>query len=275
MNRIQLRQFFIALIVLTSLWIDTPTRLYAADNSGIVTPAAHAVVNGVVQVQGTAQHPTFRKWQLDLLLHGEAQQAHFVAVAEKRQPTPGILTSLDTTRYPNGQHLLRLRVVYLGLNYDEYFVPIVIDNANAPPTDNPQSMPAAPLAPVSGPLGQGLPEGRRWIEIDISEQRLIARQGETVVLNTIVSTGKPGWRTLPGSFNVYVKYEQTRMTGPGYDTPDVPWTMYYDGGFAVHGAYWHNNFGTPVSHGCVNLRVEEAKRLFEWSSVGTEVVVRE
>ena len=78
---------------------------------------------------------------------------------------------------------------------------------------------------------------------------------------------------MPGIFQVYRKYEQTRMTGADYDTPDVPWTMYYSGGFAIHGAYWHNNFGTPVSHGCVNLRVPEAKALYEWAAMGTEVVV--
>jgi lipoprotein-anchoring transpeptidase ErfK/SrfK len=51
--------------------------------------------------------------------------------------------------------------------------------------------------------------------------------------------------------------------------------MYFFRGYAIHGAYWHNNFGTPVSHGCVNMRVEEAKALYEWASVGMEVVVHE
>ncbi|MCB0054699.1 MAG: L,D-transpeptidase, partial [Caldilineaceae bacterium] len=100
-----------------------------------------------------------------------------------------------------------------------------------------------------------------------------AWQGDVPIFETTVSTGKPGFRTLPGTFAVYRKYEETRMRGIDYDTPDVPWTMYYDGSFAIHGAYWHNNFGTPVSHGCVNLRVPEAKALFEWADVGTEVVV--
>ena len=63
------------------------------------------------------------------------------------------------------------------------------------------------------------------------------------------------------------------MTGPGYDVPDVPYTMYYDGGMAIHGAYWHNMFGTPVSHGCTNVAVNHAKWLFDWASVGTPVVV--
>ncbi len=116
-------------------------------------------------------------------------------------------------------------------------------------------------------------DGKKWIEIDISDQHLTAWQGDVPVFETTVSTGKPGYRTLPGVFNVYSKYEQTRMRGVDYDTPDVPWTMYYSGGFAIHGAYWHNNFGTPVSHGCVNLRVPEAKALYEWAPMGTEVVV--
>jgi lipoprotein-anchoring transpeptidase ErfK/SrfK len=81
--------------------------------------------------------------------------------------------------------------------------------------------------------------------------------------------------TIRGAFAVAHKYDRERMTGPGYDTPDVPWTMYFKWGFAIHGAYWHNNFGTPVSHGCVNMRLHEAKVLYEWAEVGTEVVVHE
>jgi lipoprotein-anchoring transpeptidase ErfK/SrfK len=63
------------------------------------------------------------------------------------------------------------------------------------------------------------------------------------------------------------------MTGPDYDVPDVPYTMYYDGGMAIHGAYWHSLFGNPVTHGCTNVAVNHAKWLFEWASVGTPVVV--
>ena len=54
---------------------------------------------------------------------------------------------------------------------------------------------------------------------------------------------------------------------------DVPWTMYFYGGYAIHGTYWHNNFGTPMSHGCVNMRTSEAKWLFNWAPRGTLVVV--
>ena len=63
------------------------------------------------------------------------------------------------------------------------------------------------------------------------------------------------------------------MSGPGYNLPNVPWTMYFHGGYAIHGTYWHNNFGRPMSHGCVNMKTPEAKILFQWAPKGTLVVV--
>ena len=271
----------------------------AAYANGIATPAAGATLTGVVTVMGQASHPGFRKWQVDLLLGGAEQQATFLALGEKPQDAAGALFSFNTAAYPNGEHTLRLRVVHSNLNYDEYFTPVTFKNTSAP------ELPAAPAsdaltpdlasdaataevaaaeaaaaevttADAAAPVvfrSDAPTDGKRWIEIDISDQKLTAWQGDVPVFETIVSTGKPGWRTLPGKFKVYVKYDETRMRGADYDTPDVPWTMYYSGAFAIHGAYWHNNFGTPVSHGCVNLRVPEAKALYEWASVGTEVVV--
>ena len=64
------------------------------------------------------------------------------------------------------------------------------------------------------------------------------------------------------------------MRGEGYDVPNVPYTMYYKDGYGIHGAYWHKNFGTPVSQGCVNVAPNHAKKLFNWASVGTTVVVQ-
>ncbi len=256
----------------------------AQDGNGITSPAANAEVAGVVSVQGVAVHPTFRKWQLDLLIDGDERQAHFLAVGEQHVSPAAELASFDSTLVHDGNHALRLRVVYFGLNYDEYVTPIRINNGGnrgtTPGEDQPgagdqaQAEPAKPPAPEPVVFRTDAPaDGKRWIEIDISDQHLTAWQGDVPIFETIVSTGKPGYRTLPGVFHVYRKYEQTRMTGADYDTPDVPWTMYYSGGFAIHGAYWHNNFGTPVSHGCVNLRVPEAKALYEWAPMGAEVVV--
>ncbi|MEG4215529.1 L,D-transpeptidase [Microcoleus sp. Pol14C6] len=113
----------------------------------------------------------------------------------------------------------------------------------------------------------------RWIEIDLSRQRLIAWEGNIPVYAVVISSGKSSTPTRTGTFAVETKYRVARMTGPDYDVPDVPYTMYYDGGMAIHGAYWHNLFGNPVTHGCTNVAVNHAKWLFEWASVGTPVVV--
>ncbi|MCY7385462.1 MAG: L,D-transpeptidase [Microcoleus sp. CAN_BIN18] len=114
---------------------------------------------------------------------------------------------------------------------------------------------------------------QRWIEIDLSRQKLIAWEGNKSVYAVFISSGKSSTPTRTGTFAIQTKHPIARMTGPDYDVPDVPYTMYYDGGMAIHGAYWHNLFGTPVSHGCTNVAVNHAKWLFNWASVGTAVVV--
>ena len=113
----------------------------------------------------------------------------------------------------------------------------------------------------------------RWIEVNVSTQRLIAWEGNTPVYAVIVSTGVETDPTLIGSFAVQSKHRTARMRGEDYDVPDVPFVMYYDGSYGIHGAYWHHSFGTPVSHGCVNVAVDHAEWLFNWASVGTPVVV--
>lgn len=113
----------------------------------------------------------------------------------------------------------------------------------------------------------------RWIEIDLSEQRLRAWEGKRVVYYYRISTGKSRTPTPVGRFQINSKYRTHRMRGPGYDIPHVPYTMYFYQGYAIHGVYWHNRFGTPVSHGCVNLPVSQARRLYNWAGMSTIVVV--
>lgn len=113
----------------------------------------------------------------------------------------------------------------------------------------------------------------RWIQVDLSEQKLIAWEGRKPVYAIIVSTGKKSTPTRTGVFQIQSKHKSTRMRGADYDVPNVPHTMYYSGGYAIHGAYWHRKFGTPVSHGCVNLAPNHAKWLYNWASIGTPVVV--
>jgi lipoprotein-anchoring transpeptidase ErfK/SrfK len=115
---------------------------------------------------------------------------------------------------------------------------------------------------------------QRWIEIKLSSQRLIAWEGKTPVYAIIISTGKDSTPTNPGVYAIQTRDRYARMRGADYDIADVPYTMYYDGSYAIHGAYWHHRFGTPVSHGCINVAVDHARWLFNWATIGTPVVVR-
>lgn len=111
----------------------------------------------------------------------------------------------------------------------------------------------------------------RWIDVDLSEQTVTAYEGESAVRTFIVSTGTRAHPTVTGQFHVYVKLLSTPMAGPGYYLPGVPYTMYFYRGYALHGTYWHSNFGHPMSHGCINLKTPEAEWLFGFASVGTLV----
>jgi len=128
-----------------------------------------------------------------------------------------------------------------------------------------------PTSPASKPNYAGSGNGARWIDVDLTNQRVYAYEGDVVVNSFIVSTGTWQTPTVTGQYNIYVKYSSAKMSGPGYYLPNVPYIMYFYGGYGLHGTYWHNNFGTPMSHGCVNLRTEDAGWLFGWASVGTLV----
>jgi hypothetical protein len=138
--------------------------------------------------------------------------------------------------------------------------------------------PPPPPAPVGPTPPAGAPKHlSKWIEIDLSKQYLRAWQGSTMVYGTYVSTGTSRTPTPAGTFQIYSKLRYETMTGgtPGidyYHLTNVPHTMYFlSGGYAIHGAYWHNNFGTPMSHGCVNLPLGAAEWLYNWSPIGTTV----
>lgn len=152
------------------------------------------------------------------------------------------------------------------------------------PTSTPTSTPTATATATPRPLvtqiaqpvvPNDVPEEQRWIDIDLSEQRLYAFEGQEIIRSFIVSTGKPQTPTPVGLFSVWIKLRYDDMSGPGYYLPDVPYTMYFYSGYGIHGTYWHDNFGTPMSHGCVNMVTEEAGWLFNWSHVGILVNVHE
>jgi lipoprotein-anchoring transpeptidase ErfK/SrfK len=135
----------------------------------------------------------------------------------------------------------------------------------------------ADLKTASDSVDQTLLKQRRkgrWIKIELSDQRLSAMNGSTLVRAFMVSTGKRRTPTPTGTYAIQSKFRATRMRGEGYNIPNVPYAMFYSGNYAIHGADWHNSFGTPVSHGCVNMRVSSAAWLYDWAPVGTPVVVR-
>jgi len=107
--------------------------------------------------------------------------------------------------------------------------------------------------------------GERWVEVNLAEQTVTAWEGNTPVRRMYASTGTAEHPTVTGRFHIYWKLTVTTMTGPGYSIPGVPHVMYFYEGYALHGAYWHFNFGTPISHGCVNLTLGDAAWLFDWT----------
>ncbi|MBI5932304.1 MAG: L,D-transpeptidase [Chloroflexi bacterium] len=128
----------------------------------------------------------------------------------------------------------------------------------------------APTQQVNNPPVSG---GARWIDINLSTQQLFAYEGDTLVNSFIVSTGVSATPTVTGTFKVYARYLYADMRGPGYFLPDVPYTMYFHKSYGIHGTYWHNNFGTPMSHGCVNMSIADAGWVYNWSTFGTTVTV--
>ena len=117
--------------------------------------------------------------------------------------------------------------------------------------------------------------GGRWLDVDLEAQVLVAYEGERPVYATLISSGKPGSDTPEGLFRIGAKYAEADMTGTGarrgdrYRVATVPWTMFFEGDYALHTAYWHDRFGEPMSHGCINLAPRDARVLYAWA--GPEV----
>jgi lipoprotein-anchoring transpeptidase ErfK/SrfK len=125
-------------------------------------------------------------------------------------------------------------------------------------------------------LGAQEPSNKR-IYVDLAAQRLYAKEGDATIMEFSISSGKWG-KTPTGDFQVWIKLRSTKMSGGSkalgtyYYLPNVPYTMYFYNdqipkwrGFGIHGAYWHNNFGHPMSHGCINMKPSEAEQLYNWA----------
>jgi lipoprotein-anchoring transpeptidase ErfK/SrfK len=131
------------------------------------------------------------------------------------------------------------------------------------------------LPPISNVPGWAQ-KGRKWIDVSIVRQTLVAYEGTQPVFATLVSTGADGLgdpketqSTVQGAFIIHTKHVTATMDndeeGDVYDLRDVPYVQYFTDGYALHGAYWHDGFGTPRSHGCINLSPSDAAWLFAWT----------
>ena len=157
--------------------------------------------------------------------------------------------------------------------------PTATSTATPEPTKTPKppkkpKKPKAPAVKYNYPgRPNGVGENEHWLDVDLSAQRAYAYQGDQQVNSFLVSTGTWLHPTVTGTFKIYVKYRYADMSGPGYYLPDVPYVMYFYKDYGLHGTYWHNNFGTPMSHGCVNFSTSDAGWVYSFASVGTVVNV--
>jgi hypothetical protein len=130
---------------------------------------------------------------------------------------------------------------------------------------------------VKGPPTKWAQDGEHWLDISIANQTLVAYQGSTPVYATLVSTGEAGLNdphttksTVLGEFRIFAKHFTTTMSsevvGEEFQLKDIPYVQYFQEGYALHAAYWHDDFGMPRSHGCVNLAPDDAKWLFSWTA---------
>ncbi len=115
-----------------------------------------------------------------------------------------------------------------------------------------------------------VPADAKWIHVDLAEQTLVAYEGDEPVYATMISSGKEGYEPPTGLFQVEQKYISTTMNATDaidgfYEVEEVPWTLYYHGGYALHGAYWHTDFGKVRSHGCTNIAPVDARWLYYWT----------
>lgn len=114
----------------------------------------------------------------------------------------------------------------------------------------------------------------KQIIVDLSDSRVYAFQDGVLVYTALGSMGLPATPTVQGEFRVYHRVRSQTMSGPGYSLPNVEWVQYFYQGYALHGAYWHSNWGQPMSHGCVNLTNADAMWLYNFGEIGTPVSVR-
>ncbi len=206
--------------------------------SVILPPSAELAVTSSIATIGTTQH---------IVTYGESLSA----IARRY--------SVSMLAITQANNIYDANTIYIGQE-------LAIPEANMSVID-------AGVSTVAAAPASTLTMGREVI-IDLSDQRIYAYENGVLVRNVLVSTGLPATPTVRGEFTAQRKYAAQTMTGPGYYLPDVPYVVYFYAGYALHGTYWHENFGQPMSHGCVNLPTPEAEWFYNFADIGTPINVQ-
>lgn len=179
---------------------------------------------------------------------------------------------------------------YLSLIARQYNVPwtVIAEVNNITNTNNidvgtqlviPGVGSGTPIESVAA-IAESLPDpGPHWgvgreIVVDLSTQMTYAYEDGVLLFSALVSTGLPATPTVQGEYSIWHRTPAQTMSGPGYYLPNVQWVQYFYQGYGFHGTYWHNNFGNPMSHGCVNMTNEDAEWLYNFGTIGTNVWVQ-
>jgi len=283
-----LRVWMLVLIVAVSLTAPLPAAAAPlAQNDGIVhvvQPGENLFrislrygvsIDAILQANGLASADNIYVGQR-LIIPSTASSSGSVTVASEMQAPEGRIHIVQP-----GENLFRI-----GLRYSVSAADLM--TANQLPNINifvGQSLRipsgATGVTSAASPVPQGSAGATaptafgeaREIVVDLSEQRVYLYESGSLVRTMIASTGVAATPTVQGTFRIYLRYPSQTMYGPGYYLPDVPHVQYFYQGYGFHGTYWHNNFGKPMSRGCVNLTIADAEWLYGWASIGTLVRV--
>jgi LysM repeat protein len=165
------------------------------------------------------------------------------------------------TRIAEANNITDANRVFAGMRL------LIPDPAFSPSSGGGMSVISGEVPPAR--IGKG-----REVVVILSQQMAYAFEDGVLQRAALVSTGLPATPTVTGDYKIYLRYTSQNMSGPGYYLPNVPYVMYFYQGYGLHGTYWHNNFGQPMSRGCVNMRNDDAEWFFNFTAIGTPVHVR-
>ena len=183
--------------------------------------------------------------------------------ADAAKQDPIVATAPAALGLPYPVWSTRARLETSSFRPDWYSAGSPLAFLNASDWRTPSAMASVPES--HGDPGQPVKHPGKWIDVDISDQTLRAFEETRIVMDVNVSTGPATAPTVQGTFRIQRKYRAIDMWGADYYVSAVPYAMFFYDGYAIHGADWHDQFGQPTGHGCVNMRVEDARRLFEWA----------